>query len=175
MCLALQSILNNQSYDAINDFFLLIRDFNGRNNRYGQAAVPDFLDYVCDNSPNISEVLTCTWHNILQCSRCKWVSTICCQDVSLKLYPSFEANHLLISDLVCSTWLPPPNRMSLFSVGITILRLLIRHRESTILIFSLLRLFEQQKRARNGSRIQSRCLFQSVMLSYLDFCDLTKS
>ena len=103
MCLALQSILNNQSYDAINDFFLLIRDFNGRNNRYGQAAVPDFLDYVCDNSPNISEVLTCTWQNILQCSRCKWVSTISCQDVSLKLYPSFEAHHLLLSDLVCST------------------------------------------------------------------------
>jgi len=38
LCLALQSILRNGSQDTIHNFFLLVRDFTGISNRYGQVA-----------------------------------------------------------------------------------------------------------------------------------------
>jgi hypothetical protein len=100
LCLALQSIFRNGTQDTIHDFFLLVRDFTGISNRYGQVAVPDFLEYLCNNSPSLSKMTGCTFHNMLQCSNCKWVSVVPCMDVSLKLYVPPGLNQQLLSDLV---------------------------------------------------------------------------
>ena len=45
---ALQAILNRASA-PIKEFFEEIRDFNGIDRRYGQIAVPDFIEYLANS------------------------------------------------------------------------------------------------------------------------------
>jgi len=75
-------------------------DFNGVNNRYGQVAAPDFLDYLCAQSPKLSQVLKFNSSTHLQCSLCKWVSLKAVADVSLKLYFPSDAKQVALHELV---------------------------------------------------------------------------
>src|SRR6185437_14530412 len=43
---AISAIVRKQNLTPINHLFELIKDFQGVNNRYGQIAVPDFLEYL---------------------------------------------------------------------------------------------------------------------------------
>ena len=81
-------------------FFPSVMDFTGINNRYGQVAVPDFLDYLCSQSPNLSELIKITFSTRLQCLSCKWVSENSCSDVSLKLHIPSGKKYATLAELV---------------------------------------------------------------------------
>ena len=75
-------------------------DFNGRNNRYGQVAVPDFIEHLALQAPDVlgkakSQVVT-----QLRCSQCRWVSHSDSSDILFKLYIPFDAkSNTSLSDL----------------------------------------------------------------------------
>jgi len=54
--------------------------------RYGQIAVPDFIDFLCTRVPKVNQSLSFRYFTRLQCSKCKWLSEIPTNDASLKLY-----------------------------------------------------------------------------------------
>ena len=83
---ALSSILKTHQPSLVHAFFNLVKDFNGRNNRYGQIAVPDFLDYLCTQSARINQTLNTQSFTRLQCSKCSWISEKPVTDLSVKLY-----------------------------------------------------------------------------------------
>jgi hypothetical protein len=82
---ALMAIFSTRRADVVNSFFHLVKDFSGVNNRYGQVAVPDFIEYLCAKSPIVSSVAKFTFLSKLTCSNCKWISERKCNDYSLKL------------------------------------------------------------------------------------------
>ena len=96
------SILMKGSYDPIDKFFFTVRDFDGARYRHGHIAVPDFLEYIYNNSSNLSNLLSFNFHNILQCLKCKWISMIACKDVQLNLYLPLDCKRLTLSDLLLS-------------------------------------------------------------------------
>src|SRR3569623_2396528 len=75
-------------------------DFNGVNNRYGQVAVPDFLEHLCARAPNLSDIVKHKFLTQLQCSVCRWVSQRVCRDVSLKLYIPPDRKQFTLNELV---------------------------------------------------------------------------
>ena len=71
---ALSAIFRNQNVEPFEALFRLVMDFNGRNNRYGQVAVPDFIEHLALQAPDVlgkakSQVVT-----QLRCSQYRWVS-----------------------------------------------------------------------------------------------------
>src|SRR6185436_2684928 len=68
--------------------------------RYGQIAVPDFLEYLCNQSPILLRTLEITYFTRLQCSICRWVSTSSNRDCSLKLYIPPTAKTATLGDLL---------------------------------------------------------------------------
>jgi len=69
-------------------FFNLVKDFSGINNRYGQIAVPDFLEYLATQLPYVFNLARSVTNTKLQCLRCNWVSYSTSEDILLKLYIS---------------------------------------------------------------------------------------
>ena len=47
---AVLAIFRNHSPTMVSAFYPLVMDFAGINNRDGQVAVPDFIDYLCTQS-----------------------------------------------------------------------------------------------------------------------------
>jgi hypothetical protein len=83
---AIRGIFSTRSRNEVDRFFPLVRDFDGVNRRYGQVAVPDFIEYLCSHSVNLSPLVTFTVSTQLQCSKCLWISQRSSKDVSLKLH-----------------------------------------------------------------------------------------
>ena len=54
---ALHAILHSHRRHAVHALFNEVKDFNGRDNRYGQIAVPDFLDYLCTQVSKVGQAL----------------------------------------------------------------------------------------------------------------------
>ena len=97
---ALRSILNSNGRKLVQNFFLEVSDFKGSDNRYGQIAVPDFIEFICERSTALKMLISHQFHSILKCSVCKWISPISCNDIFLKLYiPSNLQNNISLSDL----------------------------------------------------------------------------
>ena len=96
---ALSAIFSTRQANVVNSFFHLVKDFSGVNNRYGQVAVPDFIEYLCSKSPILSSVTKFTFLSKLTCSNCKWISERKCNDYSLKLHLDGKA-HVSLIDLV---------------------------------------------------------------------------
>jgi len=63
-----------------------VKDFNGINNRYGQIAVPDFIEYLARQIPVIFNQVKSFSVTRLQCSICHWISFPTSHDLLLKLY-----------------------------------------------------------------------------------------
>ena len=96
---AVRAIFHTRRSADVGLFFPLVRDFCGVNNRYGQVAVPDFIEYLCARSPTLSPVVKLGFTTQLQCSKCQWVSQRMCNDVSLKHIPPGR-DQVTLSDLV---------------------------------------------------------------------------
>ena len=77
MANALIDILEKKSDKSIKLLFNLVKDFQGANNRYGQLAVTDFLDYLVSNAANLLDSIKCAIGTTLQCNSCKWVCYYC--------------------------------------------------------------------------------------------------
>ena len=97
---ALRSIFDTRVPSLVNAFFPLVRDCNGANHRYGQIAVPDFLEYLCVQSPNLLRTLQINYSTRLQCSVCRWISSSPTRDVSLKLYLPSTSKRSILGDLM---------------------------------------------------------------------------
>src|SRR3954447_13677055 len=54
---AVRAIFHSRRPADVSSFFPLVRDFTGINNRYGQVAVPDFIEHLCQRSSNLSKVV----------------------------------------------------------------------------------------------------------------------
>jgi len=80
---------------------LWFKDFNGVNNRYGQIAVPDFLEYLWIQ---LSDCFTSIWTPLtqkMQCLKCNWVSYKESQDMLLKIYiPTGKVKSVSLKDLL---------------------------------------------------------------------------
>ena len=97
---ALRSIFHTLSISSVNAFFPLVRDCNAANHRYGQIAVPDFLEFLCNRSPLLLRNLESKYFTRLQCYGCKWISSNPVKDVSLKLYLPSNSKSTTLEDLV---------------------------------------------------------------------------
>ena len=97
---AIHAIFVTRRPTVVDCFFSMVRDFTGVNNRYGQVAVPDFIEHLCANSPNVSPVVKFTFSSKLTCSKCHWVSEQVYNDVSLKLHLPPGCTYASLSDLV---------------------------------------------------------------------------
>ena len=76
-------------------------DFNGRNNRYGQVAVPDFIEHLALQAPSFFNGIKTQVTSQLQCDTCHWVSQRESSDILLKLYlPQDVKNGICLSDLM---------------------------------------------------------------------------
>ena len=98
---AIDAILTSTSRTSVDTFFSLVRDFQGINNRYGQVAVPDFLEHLFNTIPTIFQSLRSNVSVSLQCQRCKWCSISTTSETLIKFYlpPSRQAN-ISFSDLI---------------------------------------------------------------------------
>ena len=83
---AVQAILNHRGVNEVNDFFKLVMDFSGINNRFGQVAVPDFLEHLAGILPNLFNPIKCRVDTTLRCGKCKWISHSLSNDFLFKLY-----------------------------------------------------------------------------------------
>ena len=83
---AIHAIANVQNAFPVGAFFKLVKDFSGINNRYGQIAVPDFLEYLATQLPDVFKLARSVTNTKLQCLRCNWVSYSTSEDMLLKLY-----------------------------------------------------------------------------------------
>lgn len=97
---AVHAIVLSRRPFKVASFFPLVSDFSGINNRYGQKAVPDFLEHLFGQSPNLAPVVKFTFSSKLTCSTCRWVSERLSDDISLKLH--LPAG---VIRLPCLTWL----------------------------------------------------------------------
>jgi ubiquitin C-terminal hydrolase len=77
-----------------------VKDFMGQNNRYGQVAVPDFLDYLCSQSSKVNQAISYCCITRLQCSQCQWLSEVPSSDTSLKLYIPADCKQISLHDLI---------------------------------------------------------------------------
>jgi hypothetical protein len=97
---AIRAIVSSRSPAAVNRFFPLVRDFDGVNRRYGQVAAPDFIEYLCNQSANLSPLVKFTLSTQLQCSKCLWVSRRSSSDVFLKLHLPVGRIDFTLAELV---------------------------------------------------------------------------
>ena len=97
---AICSIWHTHQKTLIYSFFHAIRDFSGKDNRFGQLAVPDFIDYLSKNSPILNREISFAFTNRLQCSQCKWISENSSHDTSLKLYIPQDFKHITLEELL---------------------------------------------------------------------------
>jgi ubiquitin C-terminal hydrolase len=97
---ALLAVFHTHRPSLVHAFFNQIKDFNGRDNRYGQIAVPDFLDYLCTQVPKVDVALGLHYFTRLQCSECKWIHEVPSHDPSLKLYVPEDCKQTSLSNLV---------------------------------------------------------------------------
>ena len=74
-------------------------DFNGRDNRYGQIAVPDFIEYLCSRVTQLAQLVSVSLITQLQCSRCKWISESSSNDLSIKLYIPSDVKRIHLGNL----------------------------------------------------------------------------
>src|ERR1700723_397263 len=72
LCDAIQGIFHTRNPTAVAVFFRSVMDFNGVDNRYGQTAVPDFIDYLCVQSHQLRDLIELSYTTRLQCSICEW-------------------------------------------------------------------------------------------------------
>ena len=84
---AMEAIIHHGELTHIRQLFNLVKDFHGINNRYGQIAVPDFLEYLAAQLPQLQsfhfQLIT-----KLQCGMCRWWSFNTTKDFMCKLYLS---------------------------------------------------------------------------------------
>ena len=98
---AMLAILGRKSSGPVDKFFRQIRDFKGANNRYGQLAVSDFLEFLAIRLPDIFSFLKSRITMKLQCLTCKWLSLTTSCDLLVKLYiPPGEAKRISLTDLL---------------------------------------------------------------------------
>ena len=97
---AIQAIFKTKKPADVHRFFDLVKDFDGVNRRYGQVAVPDFIEFLCNQSVNLSPMVKFTLTTQLQCSKCNWVSQRSSTDVFLKLYLPRGGHTFTLADLV---------------------------------------------------------------------------
>lgn len=97
---AVYAIFHSRRPMEVSSFFHLVRDFTGANNRYGQVAVPDFIEHLCAHSPHLSSVVNFTFSSKVSCSQCSWVSETLCRDMSLKLHIPSSCNSISLQNLV---------------------------------------------------------------------------
>lgn len=97
---ALRAIVKTKRPSDVSSFFELVKDFNGVDHRYGQIAVPDFIEYLCSLSATLSPMVRFTLSSQLQCSKCHWVSQRSSMDVFLKLYLPPGGGHFTLANLV---------------------------------------------------------------------------
>ena len=97
---ALYAILHSHRPPLVHALFNEIKDFNGRDNRYGQIAVPDFLDYLCTQVSKVGQALLFRYFTRLQCSKCKWMSEVPSDDYSFKLYIPKDFKNMTLANLV---------------------------------------------------------------------------
>ena len=97
---AVHAIFYTRNSATVSAFFPLVRDLNGINNRYGQVAVPDFIEHLCNHSPILSPVVKFAFATQLQCSKCQWVSQRVYNDVFLKLHVTPSKTLVTLADLV---------------------------------------------------------------------------
>ncbi len=97
---AMRAIFYTRRPADVSRFFPSVRDFNGVDRRYGQVAVPDFIEYLCNQSVNLSPLVRFTFSTRLKCSKCLWVSQRSSSDVSLKLHFPAGGLNFTLSDLV---------------------------------------------------------------------------
>ena len=83
---AISAIVRKQNLTPINHLFELIKDFQGVNNRYGQIAVPDFLEYLSTQITSLFDLVRFQLTTKLQCLKCKWISYRISHDLLFKLY-----------------------------------------------------------------------------------------
>jgi ubiquitin C-terminal hydrolase len=97
---ALSAIVSRDTTIAINYFFNLIRDFQGTDNRYGQIAVSDFLEYLGLKLADLFDQIRFECISKLQCLNCKWVSYQISKDLLFKLYIPPTHTHCTLTDLL---------------------------------------------------------------------------
>ena len=97
---AVHAIVLSRRPFKVASFFPLVSDFSGINNRYGQKAVPDFLEHLFGQSPNQAPVVKFTFSSKLTCSKCHWSPNDCSDDISLKLHLPAGSNQITLFDLV---------------------------------------------------------------------------
>ena len=98
---AIQAIIGHFSPSLVSNFFEKISAFNGVNNRYGQIAVPDFLEYLWTQLPDCFKSIWTPSIRKMQCLKCNWVSYKNSQDMLLKVYiPTHIGKNVSLKDLI---------------------------------------------------------------------------
>jgi len=75
-------------------------DFQGPNNRYGQVAVTDFLEYLSATIPDIFQHIRNNVSTYLQCQRCKWISVTTANELLIKLYIPGHHRPISLNELI---------------------------------------------------------------------------
>ena len=83
---ALTAIRGRGSSATVANFFKSVMDFKGANNRYGQIAVPDFMEFLALQLPSVFQPVLASVSTRLQCSKCQWISYSSSRDMLLKVY-----------------------------------------------------------------------------------------
>ena len=97
---AILAIFRTRRPGSVSSFFPFVRDFTGINNRYGQVAVPDFIEHLCSHSPCLSPLVKFTFLSKVTCTKCKWISERSFKDISLKLHIPPGHSQVTLQDLV---------------------------------------------------------------------------
>jgi hypothetical protein len=97
---ALYAIFTKRNAFTVASLFPLVKDCDGVQHRYGQIAVPDFIDYLCRRSTWLSKLITFTLTTRLQCSQCQWARYPSSTEVTLKLYFPEDRKLSTLEDLV---------------------------------------------------------------------------
>ena len=100
LLVAIYAIFQSRRPADVSSFFHSVRDFTGIDNRYGQVAVPDFIEHLCARSSRLSSVVSFMFSSKVSCSKCNWVSETLCSDVSLKLHIPSDCINISLRDLV---------------------------------------------------------------------------
>jgi ubiquitin C-terminal hydrolase len=140
---ALSTIFNGKSTLAVDNFFHSVKDFNGLNNRFGQLAVSDFLEYLVSQAPNVLSTVRCSINKRLQCLKCQWISSTSSEDIFYRLYipPGFR-NSISLTDLVnynSRSRLYGANSLWCGNCGIKTEQSDVRDSNSDIIMFEIIR------------------------------------
>lgn len=97
---AIRAIFNSGDPSTVASFFPLVKDCDGVQHRYGQIAVPDFIDYLCSRSTHLAKLLTFSLTTRLRCSKCHWTRYPSSTEVTLKLYFPPDNKFFTLEELV---------------------------------------------------------------------------